>query len=70
MKQKKDDPQQLHEIPGIKDNGKKRKLTKRKKEAKEFRDVIKNNKIDEWFNKDKPKNQINDIVICLLILSK
>ena len=26
-----------------------------KKEAKEFRNAIKNNKIDEWFNKDKPK---------------
>lgn len=29
---------------------------KEKKEAKKFRDAIKNNKIDEWFNKDKPKN--------------
>lgn len=59
MKQsiEKDNPRWLHEIPGIKDNGKKRKLTKQeKKEAKEFRDAIKNNKIDEWFNKDKPKN--------------
>ena len=32
-------------------------LTKKeKKEAKEFRDAIKNNKIDEWFNKNKPKD--------------
>ncbi len=53
---KRDNPRWLHEIPGIKNNGKKRKLTKKeKKEAKEFRDAIKNNKIDEWFNKDKPK---------------
>lgn len=49
-----DNPRWLHEIPGIKDNGKKRKLTKEeKKDAKAFRDAIKNNKIDEWFNKNK-----------------
>lgn len=59
MKQsiEKDNPRWLHEIPGIINTGKKRKLTKKeKKEAKEFRYAIKNNKIDEWFNKDKPKN--------------
>lgn len=58
MKQdiEKDNPRWLHEIPGIKNNGKKRKLTKKeKKEAKEFRNAIKNDKINEWFNKDKPK---------------
>lgn len=58
MKQsiEKDNPRWLHEIPGIINTGKKRKLTKEdKKKVKEFRDAIKNNKIDEWFNKDKPK---------------
>ena len=50
-------PRWINEIPGIKNNGKKRKLTnKEKKEVKEFRDAIKNNKIDEWFNKNKPKD--------------
>ena len=49
-------PRWINEIPGIKDNGKKRKLSKKEKQdVKEFRNAIKNDKIDEWFNKDKPK---------------
>lgn len=58
MKQsiEKDNPRWLHEIPGIINTGKKRKLTKEeKKKVKEFRNAIKNDKIDEWFNKDKTK---------------
>ena len=49
MKQsiEKDNPRRLHEISGIINTGKKRKLTKEdKKKVKEFRDVIKN-KIDK-----------------------
>lgn len=53
---KRDNPRWLHEIPGIINTGKKRKLTKQeKKEAKEFENAVKKGKIDEWFNKDKPK---------------
>ena len=52
----KDKPRWLHEIPVIKSAGNKRKLTKQeRKEAKEFENAVKKGKIDEWFNKDKPK---------------
>ncbi len=64
MKQSNSKPRWINEIPGIKDNGKKRKLTKQeKKEVKEFRDAIKNNKIDEWFNED--KNSLNIWKYCI-----
>lgn len=50
-------PRWINEIPGIINTGKKVKKTKEdKKKVKEFRNAIKNDKIDEWFNKDKPKN--------------
>ena len=53
---RRDHPRWLHEIPGIKDNGKKRKLSKKEKQdVKDIRNAIKNHKIDEWFNKDRLK---------------
>lgn len=57
MKMNNQKPRWINEIPGIINTGKKVKKTKEdKKKVKEFRNAIKNDKIDEWFNKDKPKN--------------
>ena len=60
-------PRWINEIPGVKNNGKKRKLTKKeKKEAKEFRDAI-IIKLMNGLIKISLKIWINDIVICLLL---
>lgn len=46
-------PRWINEIPGIKNNDKKRELTEdEKKDAQEFEEAIKNGKINEWFNKN------------------
>ena len=55
----------------IKNNGIKRKLTKKeKKEAKEFRDTSRIIKLMNGLIRIPLKIWINDIVICFLILSK